>query len=88
MSVLLPRIHSPMQPQMVRNVLRTLLHDEPLRDMASAKDYIDEVSSITVHAMRVVIHSTLGSSPGSLTFNKDMFLYIPLIVDRHTITQR
>jgi hypothetical protein len=36
-----------------------------------------------MHAMKAAIHSTLGSSPGSLTFNRDMFLYIPLIADWH-----
>ena len=41
-----------------------------------------------MHAMRAGIHSTLGSSPGSLTFNRDMFLNIPLIADWHAITQR
>jgi hypothetical protein len=55
--------------------------------MASAKEYIDEALSIAMHAMRVAIHSTLGSSPGSLTFNRDMFLNIPLIGDWHLITQ-
>jgi hypothetical protein len=42
--------------------------------MANAKEYIDEALSITMHAMRAAIHYTLGSSPGSLTFNRDMFL--------------
>ena len=56
--------------------------------MTSAKEYINEALSIAMHAMRVVIHSTLGSSPGSLTFNRDMFLNIPLIDDWHTIPQR
>ncbi len=37
--------------------------------------------------MRVAIHSTLGSSPGILTFNRDMFFNIPLNADWHTITQ-
>jgi hypothetical protein len=41
-----------------------------------------------MHAIRAAIHFTLGSSPGSLAFNKDMFLNIPLIADWHTITQR
>jgi hypothetical protein len=74
--------------QMVGNVLRTLLHWEPPQDMANAKEYINEALSIAMHAMRAAIHSTLGSSPGSLTFNRDMFLNIPLIADWHTITQR
>ncbi len=38
--------------------------------------------------MRAGIHSTLGSSPGSLLFNRDMFLNIPLIANWHAITQK
>jgi hypothetical protein len=72
--------------QTVRNILRTLLHGEPSPDMTSAKEYVDEALSIAMHAMRAAIHFTLGSSPGSLTFNRGMFLNIPLIADRHTIT--
>jgi hypothetical protein len=74
--------------QMVGNILRTLLHEEPPQDMANTKENINEALSIVLHAMRAAIHSTLGSSPGSLTFNRDMFLNIPLIADWHTITQR
>ncbi len=74
--------------QTVGNVLRTLLHGEPPLNMASAKKLIDEALSIAMHAMRAAIHSTLGSIPESLTFNRDMFLNIPLIADWHTITQR
>jgi hypothetical protein len=41
-----------------------------------------------MHAMRARIHSTLDSSPGSLVFNRDMFLNMPLIADWHAITQK
>jgi hypothetical protein len=71
-----------------RKRLRTLLHGEPPQNIANAKEYIDEALSIVMHTMRAGIHSTLGSSPGSLTFNRDMFLNIPLIADWHAITQR
>jgi hypothetical protein len=76
--------------QTVGNVLRTLLHGQPPQHItgASAKEFIDEALSITMHAMRAGVHSTLGSSPGSLVFNRDMFLNIPLIADWHAITQR
>ncbi len=77
------RIH-----QTVRNVLRTLLHREPPQNIANAKEYVDEALSIAMHAMRAGIHSTLGSSPGSLPYNRDMILNIPLIADWHAITQR
>ena len=32
--------------------------------------------------------TTLGSSPGSLLLNRDMFLNIPLIADWHAINQK
>ncbi len=51
--------------------------------MASAKEYIDKALSTAIHAMKAATNSTLGSSPGSLTFKRDMFLNIPLIADWH-----
>ena len=74
--------------QTVGNVLRTLLHGEPPQNIATAKEFVDEAPSIAMHATRVEIHTTLGSSPGNLVFNRDMFLNIPLIADWHAITLR
>jgi hypothetical protein len=56
--------------------------------MTKAKDFIDEALLIATHAMQTGIHTTLGSSPGNLVFNRDMFLNIPLIVDWHPITRK
>ena len=39
-----------------------------------------------MHVIRVRIQTTLGSSPGNLVFNRDMFLNIPLTADWHAIT--
>ncbi len=64
------------------------LHSEPTQDVTKAKDFIDEALSIAIHAMRTSIHTTLGSSPGSLVINRDMFLNISLIADWHPITQK
>ena len=61
--------------------LRTLLNGEPPQNIFNAKEYGDE-------AMRAGIHSTLDSSSGSLTINRDILLNIPLIADWHAITQR
>ena len=63
--------------QTVGNVLKTLLH----LNGARAKESIDEALAITMHTIWTGIHSTLGSSPGSLVFNRDMFLNIPLIAN-------
>jgi hypothetical protein len=56
--------------------------------MASAKEHVNEALSIAMHAMRAALHFTLGSILGSLTFNRDMLLNIPLIADWHAIIQR
>ncbi len=74
--------------QTVGNLLRMLLHGNPLQHIANAAQYVDEALSIPMHTMQAGVHSTLGSSPGNLVFNRDMFLNIPLIVDWHAITQR
>ncbi len=74
--------------QTVGNVLRTLLHGEPTQNTTYAKEIVDEALSIAIHAMRAGIHSTMGSSPGSLVFNRDMFLNLPLIADWHAIAQK
>ena len=47
----------------VGNVLRTLIHGEPPRNINNAKEYVDEALSIAMHVMRTTMHSTLGSSP-------------------------
>jgi hypothetical protein len=59
--------------QTVGNVLRTLLHGDPLQNIANAAQYVDEALSIAMHPMQAGVHSTLGSSPGNLVFNRDMF---------------
>jgi hypothetical protein len=72
--------------QTVGNVLRTLLHSEPPQNITTTKEFVHEALSIAIHAMRAGFHTTLGSSPDSLVFNRDMFLNIPLIADWHAIT--
>jgi hypothetical protein len=74
--------------QTVGNVLRTLLHSEPPQNITTAKEFVHEALSIAMHAMRAGIHTPLGSSLGSLVFNRDMFLNIPLIANWHVITVR
>ena len=41
-----------------------------------------------MHSMQSSVHTTLGSSPGSLVFNRDMYLNIPLVADWHAITTK
>jgi len=72
--------------QTVGNIQRTLSHGEPPQNIKNAKDNVDEALSIAMRAMRVGVHSTMGSSPGNLVLNRDMFLNIPLVADWHAVT--
>ena len=48
--------------QTVENFLRTLLHGNPLQNIANAEQYVDEALSIAMHTMRAGVHTTLGSA--------------------------
>ena len=74
--------------QTVGNVLRTLVHENKPRGPRQAKDLVDEALGIAQHSLRCGVHTTLGSSPGSLVFNRDMFLNIPLIADWQMLTKK
>jgi hypothetical protein len=74
--------------QTLGNVLRRLLHGELPKNITNATEFVNEALSIAMHAMKAGIHSTLGSSPGSLVFNRDMFPNIPFIANWHAITQK
>ena len=74
--------------QSVGNILRTLLHGNDPKTVSKANELIDKALSIAMHAMQSSVHTTLGSSPGALVFNRDMFMNIPLLADWHAITTR
>ena len=74
--------------QSVGNILRTLLHGHDPKTVSKANELIDEALSFAMHAMQSSVHTTLGSSPGALVFNPDMFMNIPLLANWHAITMR
>lgn len=75
--------------QTVGNVLQTFIHSSPpVLTLKKAEDFVDEALSIAMHAMWANFHTTIGSSPGALVFNRDMFLNLPLIADWHAITMK
>lgn len=74
--------------QTVGNILRTLLYSNPPQNMTQARDILDSALATAMHAMRTTVATTLGSTPGSLAFSRDMFLNIPLIADWQTIAAR
>ena len=73
--------------QTVENILRTILYSSPPRNMTQARDIVDQALSQAMHAIRTTVMTTIGSSPGSLAFSRDMFLNIPLVADWQEIAK-
>jgi hypothetical protein len=44
--------------QTVGNVLRALLHGNPLQNIANAAQYVDKALSIAMHVIQAGVHST------------------------------
>ena len=74
--------------QTVGNILRTYLYSNHPQNMTQAKDIIDQALATAMHAMRTTIATTLGSTPGALSFSRDMLLNIQLIADWQAIAAR
>ena len=74
--------------QTVGNILRTLVHTNPPENIEDAEALVDEALAAAQHALRATVSTTLGGSPGSLVFGRDMFLDVPLIADWHLIATR
>ncbi|EJK56081.1 hypothetical protein THAOC_24098 [Thalassiosira oceanica] len=62
--------------QTVGNILRTVLNSNPNPSLKTAKEIVDDALATAMHAMRTNVATTLGSSPGSLVFARDMFLNV------------
>jgi hypothetical protein len=73
--------------QTVTNVLRTLVHTNPPRNMTQARDIIDDALATAMHAMQTTVATTLGSTPGALAFAQDIFLNVQLIADWQAIAR-
>jgi hypothetical protein len=71
--------------QTINNVLRTLVHTYPPRNMTQARGIIKDALATAMHAMQTTIATTLGSTTGALAFAQDMFLKVPLIADWQAI---
>ena len=72
----------------VKTAMRTELHANPPTNMATAEQLIDNVLSSAQYAVRCTVHKTMGVSPGTLCFHRDMLLPIPIIADVQRIRNR
>ncbi len=71
--------------QTVNNVLRRLVHTNPPQNMAQVRCIIDDALATAMHTMQTIVATTLGSTPGALAFDQNMFLNVPLIADWQAI---
>jgi hypothetical protein len=55
--------------------------------MTQARDILDNALATAMHAMQTTVATTLGSTPGTLAFERDMFLNVPLIADWQAIVR-
>jgi transposase InsO family protein len=68
--------------------IRVLARSNPPHNVATAIELVDSVIASASRALRTAVHRTLGVSPGSLVFQRDMLLPIPLLSDFELIRER
>ncbi len=56
--------------------------------MAHATAVIDYALQVATYAMRTTVHRTLGISPGSLVFQRDMMMDLPFVAVLHTLRNK
>jgi len=67
--------------QTVGNILRVLIHTYNPQTQQAAEELVDRALATAQLALRTVVHSTLGASPGAIVFHRDMLLEIPYVAD-------
>ena len=70
------RIH-----QTVGNVLWILIRTKHLTPQQQAEQLLDNALATVMHATRSAVNHTMKTSPGALTFYRDMFVDVPIMAD-------
>mmetsp|Transcript_27581 Transcript_27581/g.40549 ORF Transcript_27581/g.40549 Transcript_27581/m.40549 type:complete len:847 (+) Transcript_27581:174-2714(+) len=65
----------------IENALRVKLANGEVLTVGEAENLVDQCLAMAMYATRVQTNRSLGVSPGSLVFQRDMFLDLPLIAD-------
>ncbi len=74
--------------QTISDMLRTRLYQDRPRNQNELDLMIENALASSIYALRSTIHSTLKMTPGSLAFNYDMLLNVPLQAQVDTIVAR
>ena len=70
------RIH-----QTVANALQCVMNTKHLTSQQQAKQIMDNALATVMHATRCAVNNIMKTSPGALTFCRDMFVDVPIISD-------
>ena len=74
--------------QTIGNMIRANTSGQQNPHFANIDAYIDSLLSDVIHGVRSTVHSTFRISPGSLVFNRDMILPIPIHADFAALRNR
>ena len=74
--------------QTIGNMLRTHLYHFTPHTQQDCDELIELAIASAIFALRATIHTTLGVTPGSIVFHRDMLLDIPVIADLQALQQR
>ena len=66
--------------QTVTNILHSTLYAYPPDNQLEAELLVDTALQKAAYAMRATVHTTLKATPGSLVYQRDMILNIPVVV--------
>ena len=82
-NAILERVHDVMKTS-----LRTEIHSNPPKDINDANHIVDRILASAQHAIKVSIHSTYGVLPGTIVFNRDMLLPVPIVVNLQLLREK
>ena len=74
--------------QTVTNILCSTLYANPPDNQLEAEFLVDTALQKAAYAMCATVHTTLKATPGSLVYQRDMILNIPVVADLLDITAR
>ena len=74
--------------QTVTNILHSTLYANPPDNQLEAELLVDTALQKAAYALRATVHTTLKVTPGSLVYQRDMILNIPVVADLLDITAR
>ena len=72
----------------ISDILQVLLHVSPPNNNGDAAQMIDNALTTCMHVMRCAVNQTMRTSPGALTFNRDMLINVPLAENIELIQQQ